>query len=51
MAIFQDKARNACGYGPIALMASAQSLQSLPQDLTSSGHFLFVLLFSLLVSH
>uniref|UniRef100_A0A0E0AYU8 Peroxisomal ATPase PEX1 n=1 Tax=Oryza glumipatula TaxID=40148 RepID=A0A0E0AYU8_9ORYZ len=38
---YKDKARNACGYGPIALMASAQSLQSLPQDLTSSGRFDF----------
>nr|BAD09074.1 putative peroxisome biogenesis protein PEX1 [Oryza sativa Japonica Group] len=38
---YKDKAQNACGYGPIALMASAQSLQSLPQDLTSSGRFDF----------
>uniref|UniRef100_A0A0E0LXW1 Peroxisomal ATPase PEX1 n=1 Tax=Oryza punctata TaxID=4537 RepID=A0A0E0LXW1_ORYPU len=38
---YKDKIRNACGYGPIALMASAQSLQSLPQDLTSSGRFDF----------
>ncbi|KAL6858720.1 hypothetical protein ACP4OV_017722 [Aristida adscensionis] len=38
---YKDKARNMCGYGPIALMASVQSLQSLPQDLTSSGRFDF----------
>ncbi|KAK3122394.1 hypothetical protein QOZ80_8BG0669000 [Eleusine coracana subsp. coracana] len=38
---YKDKAWNACGYGPVALMASAQSLQSLPQDLTSSGRFDF----------
>jgi hypothetical protein len=51
MTTFQDKTRNACGYGPVAFVASVQSLQSLPQDLTSSGHFLFVLFFGLLVSH
>ncbi|CAM0911659.1 unnamed protein product [Alopecurus aequalis] len=38
---YKDKSRNACGYGPIALMASVQSLQSLPQELTSSGRFDF----------
>ncbi|KAL5231929.1 hypothetical protein ABZP36_030705 [Zizania latifolia] len=38
---YKDKTRNACGYGPIALLASVQSLQSLPQDLTSSGRFDF----------
>lgn len=38
---YKDKTQNACGYGPIALMASVQSLQSLPQDLTSSGKFDF----------
>ncbi|CAO2177330.1 unnamed protein product [Urochloa humidicola] len=38
---YKDKARNTCGYGPIAFMASVQSLQSLPQDLTSSGRFDF----------
>ncbi|TVU04575.1 hypothetical protein EJB05_47691, partial [Eragrostis curvula] len=38
---YKDKTRNACGYGPVALMASVQSLQSLPQDLTSSGRFDF----------
>ncbi|XP_062195469.1 peroxisomal ATPase PEX1-like [Phragmites australis] len=38
---YKDKTRNACGYGPIALMASVQSLQSLPQDLTTSGRFDF----------
>ncbi|CAO2184023.1 unnamed protein product [Urochloa humidicola] len=38
---YKDKTRNACGYGPIAFMASVQSLQSLPQDLTSSGRFDF----------
>ncbi|KAL6646354.1 hypothetical protein ACP70R_017962 [Stipagrostis hirtigluma subsp. patula] len=38
---YKDKARNVCGYGPIALMASVQSLQSLPQELTSSGRFDF----------
>nr|CAB3483787.1 unnamed protein product [Digitaria exilis] len=36
-----DKSRNTCGYGPIAFIASVQSLQSLPQDLTSSGRFDF----------
>uniref|UniRef100_A0A804NPM2 Peroxisomal ATPase PEX1 n=1 Tax=Zea mays TaxID=4577 RepID=A0A804NPM2_MAIZE len=35
------KIQNTCGYGPIAFMASVQSLQSLPQDLTSSGRFDF----------
>ncbi|CAD6250620.1 unnamed protein product [Miscanthus lutarioriparius] len=38
---YKDKIRNTCGYGPIAFMASVQSLQSLPQDLTSSGRFDF----------
>ncbi|XP_006660378.3 peroxisome biogenesis protein 1 [Oryza brachyantha] len=38
---YKDKIRNTCGYGPIALMASVQALQSLPQDLTSSGRFDF----------
>lgn len=38
---YKDKSRNACGYGPVALMASVQSLQSLPQELTSSGRFDF----------
>ncbi|KAG2580635.1 hypothetical protein PVAP13_6NG359400 [Panicum virgatum] len=38
---FKDKTRSTCGYGPIAFMASVQSLQSLPQDLTSSGRFDF----------
>ncbi|WVZ91724.1 hypothetical protein U9M48_037857 [Paspalum notatum var. saurae] len=38
---YKDKTQNTCGYGPIAFMASVQSLQSLPQDLTSSGRFDF----------
>ncbi|KAF8753111.1 hypothetical protein HU200_011765 [Digitaria exilis] len=38
---YKDKSRNTCGYGPIAFIASVQSLQSLPQDLTSSGRFDF----------
>uniref|UniRef100_A0A804NPM1 Peroxisomal ATPase PEX1 n=1 Tax=Zea mays TaxID=4577 RepID=A0A804NPM1_MAIZE len=38
---YKDKIQNTCGYGPIAFMASVQSLQSLPQDLTSSGYFFF----------
>ncbi|XP_024316526.1 peroxisome biogenesis protein 1 isoform X2 [Brachypodium distachyon] len=38
---YKDKTQNSCGYGPIALMASVQSLQSLPQELTSSGRFDF----------
>ncbi|CAD6245663.1 unnamed protein product [Miscanthus lutarioriparius] len=38
---YKDKIQNTCGYGPIAFMASVQSLQSLPQDLTSSGRFDF----------
>ncbi|KAK4391024.1 Peroxisome biogenesis protein 1 [Sesamum angolense] len=36
-----DKQRNLCGIGPIAFIATAQSLTSFPQSLSSSGRFDF----------
>jgi len=39
----QEKCRNYCGYGPIAFIASVQSLGNLPQSLSSSGiHFIYM---------
>ncbi|KAL0314374.1 UNVERIFIED_CONTAM: Peroxisome biogenesis protein 1 [Sesamum angustifolium] len=36
-----DRQRNFCGIGPIAFIATAQSLTSFPQSLSSSGRFDF----------
>ncbi|XP_072966422.1 peroxisomal ATPase PEX1 isoform X1 [Typha angustifolia] len=36
---YREKSWNACGDGPIAFMASAQSLENLPLALVSSGRF------------
>ncbi|URD80161.1 Peroxisome biogenesis factor 1, N-terminal [Musa troglodytarum] len=38
---YGEKSRNSCGYGPVAFVASVQSLQNLPQSLCSSGRFDF----------
>ncbi|XP_059656844.1 peroxisomal ATPase PEX1 isoform X2 [Cornus florida] len=38
---YEEKRRCSCGIGPIALVASAQSLTSIPQSLSSSGRFDF----------
>ncbi|KAF6176657.1 hypothetical protein GIB67_034519 [Kingdonia uniflora] len=38
---YGDKRQSACGYGPIAFVATAQSLDSIPQSLSSSGRFDF----------
>nr|CAD1820543.1 unnamed protein product [Ananas comosus var. bracteatus] len=38
---YREKSWNSCGYGPIAFVASVQSLGNLPQALTSSGRFDF----------
>jgi hypothetical protein len=35
--IVQEKRRNSCGFGPIAFIATIQSLESIPQSLSSSG--------------
>ncbi|KAL0351545.1 UNVERIFIED_CONTAM: Peroxisome biogenesis protein 1 [Sesamum calycinum] len=37
----EDRQRNFCGIGPIAFIATAQSLTSFPQSLSSSGRFDF----------
>ncbi|KAK1305379.1 Peroxisome biogenesis protein 1 [Acorus calamus] len=37
----QEKRQHSCGLGPVAFMASAQSLGSLPQLLTTAGRFDF----------
>ncbi|KAL6965453.1 hypothetical protein U1Q18_036505 [Sarracenia purpurea var. burkii] len=38
---YEEKRRNSCGIGPIAFVASVQSLTSIPQSLSSSGRFDF----------
>ncbi|CAL5410823.1 unnamed protein product [Camellia sinensis] len=38
---YEEKRRNSCGIGPIAFIASAQSLTNIPQSLCSSGRFDF----------
>ncbi|WOL17808.1 hypothetical protein Cni_G26601 [Canna indica] len=38
---YREKSRCSCGYGPIAFMASVQSLGNIPQSLSSSGRFDF----------
>lgn len=38
---YKEKSRSYCGYGPIAFMATAQSLGKLPHSITSSGRFDF----------
>ncbi|KAK1361426.1 Peroxin-1 [Heracleum sosnowskyi] len=38
---YEEKRRNSCGIGPVAFIASAQSLNSIPQSLSSSGRFDF----------
>ncbi|RWW50410.1 hypothetical protein BHE74_00043313 [Ensete ventricosum] len=40
---YGEKSRNSCGYGPVAFVASVQSLQNLPQSLCSSGSFTTVM--------
>ncbi|TXG48256.1 hypothetical protein EZV62_027550 [Acer yangbiense] len=38
---YGEKRKRSCGIGPIAFVAAAQSLASIPQSLTSSGRFDF----------
>uniref|UniRef100_A0A5B7BPC2 Peroxisomal ATPase PEX1 n=1 Tax=Davidia involucrata TaxID=16924 RepID=A0A5B7BPC2_DAVIN len=38
---YGEKRRSSCGIGPIAFLASSQSLTNLPQSLSSSGRFDF----------
>ncbi|GMN62174.1 hypothetical protein TIFTF001_031262 [Ficus carica] len=38
---YREKRKFACGIGPLAFIASAKSLESLPQSLSSSGRFDF----------
>lgn len=38
---YGEKRKSSCGIGPIAFVASAQSLEKIPQSLTSSGRFDF----------
>lgn len=38
---YGEKRKSSCGIGPIAFVASAQSLDNIPQSLTSSGRFDF----------
>ncbi|KAM7258098.1 hypothetical protein ACFE04_013839 [Oxalis oulophora] len=38
---YADKRKSICGIGPIAFMASSQSLESIPQSVCSSGRFDF----------
>ncbi|KAK4429598.1 Peroxisome biogenesis protein 1 [Sesamum alatum] len=38
---YEEKQRSLCGIGPIAVVATAQSLTSFPQSLSSSGRFDF----------
>lgn len=38
---YEEKRGSSCGIGPIAFLASAQSLGSIPQSLSSSGRFDF----------
>ncbi|KAA3479125.1 peroxisome biogenesis protein 1 isoform X1 [Gossypium australe] len=39
--IEQEKRKSSCGIGPVAFIASVQSLESIPQSLSSSGRFDF----------
>lgn len=41
--IEQEKRKNSCGIGPIAFISTVQSLESIPQSLSSSGLFLSLL--------
>ncbi|KAK9160923.1 hypothetical protein Syun_007264 [Stephania yunnanensis] len=43
---YADKRQSTCGIGPVAFMASVQSLGTLPQSLSSSGRFDFHVLLS-----
>ncbi|OIW10240.1 hypothetical protein TanjilG_27991 [Lupinus angustifolius] len=38
---YREKRKKSCGFGPIALIASIQSLEKIPQSLSSSGRFDF----------
>ncbi|KAK7251956.1 hypothetical protein RIF29_35585 [Crotalaria pallida] len=38
---YGEKRRKSCGFGPIAFIASIQSLEKIPQSLSSSGRFDF----------
>ncbi|XAR56140.1 hypothetical protein NMG60_11036493, partial [Bertholletia excelsa] len=38
---YEEKRRSSCGFGPMAFIASVQSLSSMPQSLSSSGRFDF----------
>nr|XP_043635641.1 peroxisome biogenesis protein 1 isoform X2 [Erigeron canadensis] len=38
---YEEKCKNSCGVGPIALIACVQTLTSIPQALSSSGRFDF----------
>ncbi|KAK8664514.1 hypothetical protein V6N13_084300 [Hibiscus sabdariffa] len=38
---YGEKRKSSCGIGPVAFIASAQSLESIPQSLSSSGRFDF----------
>ncbi|XP_057420538.1 peroxisomal ATPase PEX1 isoform X2 [Lotus japonicus] len=38
---YGEKRQKSCGFGPIAFLASIQSLESIPQSLSSSGRFDF----------
>ncbi|MED6169745.1 hypothetical protein PIB30_024117 [Stylosanthes scabra] len=38
---YGEKRRKSCGFGPVAFIASIQSLEKLPQSLSSSGRFDF----------
>ncbi|XP_027918670.1 peroxisome biogenesis protein 1 isoform X2 [Vigna unguiculata] len=38
---YGEKRQKSCGFGPIAFIASAQSLEKIPQSLSSSGRFDF----------
>ncbi|TYI04949.1 hypothetical protein ES332_A10G054500v1 [Gossypium tomentosum] len=38
---FGEKRKSSCGIGPVAFIASVQSLESIPQSLSSSGRFDF----------
>lgn len=38
---YEEKRRNMCGIGPVAFIATAQSLANIPQTLSSSGRFDF----------
>ncbi|XP_042377696.1 peroxisome biogenesis protein 1-like isoform X1 [Zingiber officinale] len=38
---YGNRSRSSCGYGPVAFVASVQSLQNIPPSLSSSGRFDF----------